>query len=129
MGAYAILNKPKIDKFLAEGNVVGDGLYSWSEYKILREEYGDKLIVVAVYAPPKLRYSRLAARKLEEGDKDMRNRPMTEEQAKARDAAEIENIEKGGPIAMADYTLINTGSVEELLKQFEEIMKEVEKND
>jgi dephospho-CoA kinase len=34
-------------------------------------------------------------------------RPLTPDEAKKRDYSEIENIEKGGPIAMADYTIIN----------------------
>jgi len=126
MGAYAILNIPKIDSLLLKGNVVGDGLYSWSEYKILREKYGDKLVVLAVYSPPSLRYDRLVNRTLLASDKDLRNRPATLESAKARDYAEIENIEKGGPIAMADFTLLNTGSVGELLNSLELKIKEIE---
>jgi dephospho-CoA kinase len=122
MGAYAIKNLPKIDNYLKEGNVVGDGLYSWDEYKILKEKYGDQLIVIAVYAPPQLRYERLSQRKRSEDDKEIRNRQLTAEQAKSRDFSEIENLDKGGPIAMADYTLINTGSVSELLHQLENVL-------
>ncbi len=128
MGAYAILNMPKIESLLAKGNVVGDGMYSWPEYKYLREKFGLNLIVTAVYAPPKIRYERLAQRKLAADDKTLRNRPMTEQQARARDYAEIENIEKGGPIAMADYTLVNTGTKEELLKQFETVIQQIAKS-
>ena len=97
------------------------GLYSWAEYKILKEKYGASLIVVAVYAPPATRYKRLTERKIDADDLDLRYRPSTEEKAKARDAAEIENSDKGGPIAMADYTLTNTGSVEDLLEQLKQI--------
>ncbi|MBN1792296.1 AAA family ATPase [Candidatus Woesearchaeota archaeon] len=125
MGAYATLNIPKIDAFLKEGNVVGDGLYSWSEYKILKKKYGKQLVVIAVYAPPEMRYERLEKRKLAKDDKDLRNRPFTVEEARKRDFAEIENIEKGGPIAMADHTLINEGTVAELLVQFEKVMKKI----
>lgn len=125
MGAYAIKNLPKIDNYLKEGNVVGDGLYSWDEYKILKEEYGDQLIVIAVYAPPQLRYERLSQRKRSEDDKEIRNRQLTAEQAKSRDFSEIENLDKGGPIAMADYTLINTGSVSELLHQLENVLTQL----
>ena len=34
MGAFATLNIPKIDELLKKSDVVVDGLYSWSEYKI-----------------------------------------------------------------------------------------------
>jgi len=124
MGAYAILNIPKIDALLQKGNVVGDGLYSWSEYKILKDKYGTQLTVIAIYAPPKLRYKRLTERMLKKSDTDLRNRPVTKEQAIKRDFAEIENIEKGGPIAMADYTIINTRTVDELLAQLDKTLKE-----
>jgi dephospho-CoA kinase len=125
MGAYATLNIPKFDELLKKGHVVGDGLYSWSEYKILKDKYLEQLIVIAIYAPPKQRYERLANRKLLEADTDLRSRPATMEQAKARDYAEIENIEKGGPIAMAEYTLDNTGSIENLNKQIDIILGEL----
>jgi dephospho-CoA kinase len=126
MGAFAILNMPKIESLLIKGDVVGDGLYSWMEYKILKEKYGEQLIVVAVYAPPRLRYERLAKRKLEQNDKSMRYRSFTPAEARSRDFAEIEVSDKGGPIAMADYTLVNTGSREDLLHQFDQAMSEIE---
>ena len=125
MGAYAILNIPRILSFLEEGNVVGDGLYSWTEYKILKEKFGDRMFVIAVYAPPTLRYERLSARKQLSDDKDIRNRQMTPEQAKSRDFAEIENIEKAGPIAMADFTLVNTGSMEDVIHQLNSALNKI----
>lgn len=121
MGAFALLNIPKIDTLLKKSNVVIDGLYSWSEYKILKEKYSDSLYVIAVYAPPKLRYERLKNRSVE-NDEKKRFRPLTEKEAKARDFAEIENIEKGGPIAMADFTILNTGTIEELKEKAKEIL-------
>lgn len=124
MGAFATLNLPKIDQLLARGNVVVDGLYSWSEYKIFKEHYGRKIKVVAVLAPPQLRYHRLTART--EIDEKMRHRPATLEQAQARDFAEIENIEKGGPIAMADYYFLNLSTLEELKKQTQKLLEELQ---
>lgn len=124
MGAFATLNISKIDELLKESNVVVDGLYSWSEYKILKERYGDKMYVLAVYAPPELRYERLENRSIE-NDEKLRFRSFTGKEAKARDYAEIENIEKGGPIAMADFTIINTGSVDELKERIKETLKQI----
>jgi len=126
MGAYAILNIPKIEDFLTKGNVVGDGLYSWSEYKILKERFKNHMFVIAVYAPPELRYERLSGRKQQAGDKDIRFRQMTPEQAKSRDYAEIENIEKAGPIAMANFTLVNTGTIESLIAQLNRALDQIE---
>ena len=122
MGAFAVLNIPKFDELLKNSDVVGDGLYSWSEYKILREKYGRAMYVIAVYVPPKLRYERLKNRNIE-NDKSQRFRSLTEEEAKTRDYAEIENIEKGGPIAMADFTIVNTGTIDELKEKVKDILK------
>lgn len=113
MGAFAALNIPKFDAVLANKNLVADGLYSWSEYKILKEYYGERLTVVAIYAPPALRYERISRRHSDAADVNLRNRNFTAEEARARDFAEIENIEKAGPIAMADYTILNTAGMEE----------------
>jgi len=124
MGAFATLNIPKFDAILAEKNLVADGLYSWSEYKILKNYYGERITIVAIYAPPELRYKRLSERALDiKNDKDARNRPLTKEEAQKRDFAEIENIEKGGPIAMADYTILNTGTREEYNEEIKKFLQ------
>jgi dephospho-CoA kinase len=122
MGAFAILNIPNIDELLKKSDVVIDGLYSWSEYKVLKGKYGDSMFVVAVYAPPRLRYSRLANRAVIKEDVNKRFRPISESDARRRDYAEIENIEKGGPIAMADFTIMNIGTIEELKQKTKEIL-------
>ncbi len=122
MAAFATLNIFKIDKLLKKFNVVVDGLYSWSEYKVLKDKYGEKLITLAIYTPPEIRYTRLEKRIVED-DKAQRFRIFTRKEAKARDYAEIENIEKGGPIAMADFTIINTGTKKELKEKVRDILK------
>jgi len=99
MAAFAILNISKFDKLLEKSDCLGDGLYSWEEYLVLKEKYGDQLVVVAIYAPPKLRYNRLENRAGKHGaDKNLRFRSFTPAEAAARDKAEIENLHKAGPI-------------------------------
>lgn len=122
--AFAVLNIPKIDELLQTSDVVVDGLYSWSEYKVLKEKYSSLMRVVAIFAPPEIRYERLASRKVEK-DTDLRFRPFTKEEAMSRDFAEIENIEKGGPIAMADFTIINMGSFNDLKKDIDKVLSEI----
>jgi dephospho-CoA kinase len=85
--------------------VVIDGMYSWTEYKELKTHLGARLLVIAIYTPRRERYRRLAIRK---------ERPLTPAEAESRDFAEIERLEKGGPIAFADHTLVNTGTVADL---------------
>lgn len=118
MSAYAKLNLPRIDSALKHSDVVADGLYSWEEYIMLKEYYGEKSCVVAVWSSPATRYSRLAGRTV---------RPLTHEEAAGRDKAEIENVNKGGPIAMADFTIVNESSVEELRKETERIISVLSK--
>ncbi len=113
MSAYARLNLPRIDSALKHSDVVIDGLYSWEEYTFLKTHYGEDFCVVVVWASPGTRYTRLSSRA---------NRPLTLEEAASRDRAEIENINKGGPIAMADFTIINESSLESLRKEAERII-------
>jgi dephospho-CoA kinase len=110
MAAYAKLNLPAIDEAAGRGAVVIDGLYSWEEYNCLREHYGETFKVVAVWSSPATRYDRLEKRS---------ERPLTPEEAAGRDKAEIENINKGGPIAMADFTLRNDSTFESLRREAE----------
>ena len=116
MAAYAILNKPKIDAALKTSNVVVDGLYSWEEYLFLKESYRNDLCVIAVYSSPDTRHTRLAERKI---------RGLTKEESYSRDTGEIENINKGGPIAMADYTINNESSMENLIIETDKIISRV----
>jgi dephospho-CoA kinase len=105
MAAYAKLNLHRIDSALEHSDVVIDGLYSWEEYTFLKNYYQEGFYVVAVWASPRTRYARLTSRL---------NRCLTLEEAANRDRVEIENINKGGPIAMADFTIINGASLEKL---------------
>lgn len=126
MGAFAVLNFPKIDEKLEKSNVIVDGLYSWSEYKEFKKKYGDTFKVIAVYASPATRYARLSDRASRHGDDPkMVFRSFSPAEAAARDYAEIENIEKGGPIAMADYTITNEGTLEDLEKQTQKVINQV----
>jgi dephospho-CoA kinase len=113
MAAYAKLNLPKIDVLLKSSDVVVDGLYSWEEYTLLKSRYDDDFRVVAVWASPKTRYARLSKRKI---------RPLTEEEAAGRDIAELESTNKGGPIAMADFTIINESSLEDLERETKKVI-------
>jgi dephospho-CoA kinase len=118
MEAYAKLNLPKIEAAITKNNVIIDGLYSWEEYLFLKSKFGKELIVLALYASPEIRYERLVDREI---------RPLTIEQARGRDKVEIENLNKAAPIAMADYTILNVGTlydIKDKVDKFFEWMKE-----
>ena len=98
--------------------IVLDGLYSWTEYKILKKEFPSEktMVVVAIVLPKDLRHKRVANRP---------DRPFDAKEISERDWSEIENLEKGGPIANADYFLDNSGTVEEMHEGLKKILDEV----
>jgi len=99
--------------FTERNCIVIDGLYSFSEYKTLINQLDAELIVIAIVSPRRVRYERLARRA---------ERPLTWEEAEARDFQEIEMLEKGGPIALADYTLVNDRDPDSLLQALDALV-------
>jgi len=100
----------------SHSHLVIDGLYSFSEYKTLQAELGAEMVVVAIVCPRELRYQRLAQRT---------ERPLTPQEAEQRDYQEIETLEKGGPIAIADFTILNDGEPEQTLAQLRRILDQL----
>jgi len=114
MAAYAIESKAKIDDlFMRNKTIAIDGLYSWEEYVYLKNLY-PSLVLIALVSDSEIRYKRLSERKV---------RPLTLEEAKNRDEAEIEKLNKGGPIAFANYFIENNGDdINALYKKIDEVL-------
>ncbi|MBQ6394581.1 AAA family ATPase [Candidatus Saccharibacteria bacterium] len=109
----------EVEDLVAAGQkkIVLDGLYSWTEYKIMKKKYpGEELQVIAVVVDKDLRHKRVGKRPI---------RPLTPEEIQLRDKTEIENLEKGGPIVAADYYILNNGTIEEMHKRLVEILEEM----
>ncbi len=119
MGAYAILALPKIKRILKESDVILlESLYSWDEYKIIKKKYKDNFKVIAVHASPKIRFKRLTKR--------IKERPIkSEKEFIERDYSEIEGADKGGPIARADFMIINEGTLKEYHSKIDNTMKKL----
>ena len=109
----------QIKDLIAAGQrrIIADGLYSWTEYKIMKHEFPGELIVVAFISPKHVRQHRLETRP---------DRPLTAQEVNERDWAEIETIEKGGPIAIADHYIMNDGDVEHMQQQLDTILKQTD---
>lgn len=105
MGAMAVKSLPVIEEFLNKNNVVIESLYSWEEFKILKDKFGEAFKLITIYTTKDLRYERLLKRPF---------RPLTNEESKSRDISEIEKLDKGGPIAYTDYLIMNDGSLDEM---------------
>lgn len=112
MAAYAKILLPRIKEYSKNYNTVLDGLYSWDELKVLKDEI-DNLKVISIVADKDIRYERLSKRDI---------RPLTNIEAESRDLSEIENIKKGGPISFADYYILNNGTIEEYKIRLDEIL-------
>ena len=118
MGTYAVKAEPKINTLLANNDtIVIDGLYSWEEYTYLREKF-PALTLINVYAEPKKRYERLSQRSI---------RQVPLEECYSRDVAELEKLNKGGPIAIADYTIENNNDeITDLQRKIDSLLSRLE---
>lgn len=98
-----------------QNKIVLDGLYTWSEYKILKHEFPGQVVVIAIVTPKHLRYQRMIKRP---------ERPMQPREVDQRDWSEIENLEKGGPIAIADYFIINDSDLTQLHQKIDAVTRD-----
>ncbi|NCU39201.1 dephospho-CoA kinase [Candidatus Saccharibacteria bacterium] len=85
--------------------IIADGLGSWTAYRALKHEFPGEVKFIALLTSRHIRHHRLVNR-LE--------RPLTEQQTTDRDINEIERLNKGGVIAMADYFITNNSSFDNL---------------
>jgi dephospho-CoA kinase len=83
----------------------------------LKHEFPTCLTFIAIVVDKKLRYERVAKRP---------ERPFDGKAIRERDRSEIENLEKGGPIAAADYYILNNGTIEDVQHATDRILKEIE---
>ncbi len=118
LAIYAKMSEQKIVKALSTGkNVCIESLYSWSEYKYIKEKFGDKVIILSVVTNFNKRVQRLKSRPI---------RPLTKEEVTSRDYAQIEKLEQGGPIARGDYFLLNNRCKRNLQSQIAAFLKDVD---
>ena len=119
-GKDVIVNKivEQIQNLIKSGQkrIIADGLYTWTEYKILKKHFPTELKVIALVPPKNLRHKRISSR---------HERAMTLAEINDRDFNEIEVLEKGGPIAIADYFIVNKSSNLRTRLKVEKILKEI----
>lgn len=119
MAAMAIANLPAIKKAFETSSVIIESLYSWEEYLKVKEEFGESFKVLAIFSRFKIRAARMANRPF---------RPLTAEDLESRDTSQIENLHQAGPIARADWTIVNEGSKEELYRCIDEVLQKINGN-
>lgn len=116
MAAMAIANLPAIKKAFLTSSVIIESLYSWEEYLIIKKEFGEAFKVLAIYSSFNARAARMANRL---------KRPLTEADLRTRDYSQIENLHQAGPIALADWTIVNEGSKEGLFGKIDGVLREL----
>ncbi|MFH0890687.1 MAG: AAA family ATPase [Candidatus Liptonbacteria bacterium] len=120
MGAYAKLSLPKIKKALEQSPaVIVESLYSWEEYLIMKENFGNDFKCLAILASPEIRMGRM----LQRPTRPLRN----EEEFLSRDYAQINNSHQAGPIARADYFIINEGALTDMRVKLDELIAELKR--
>jgi len=97
-------------------HIVVDGIYTWDEYVMMKHAFPGSLNVIAVVAPKKRRYRWL---------EDRAERPQTPQVSMARDQHELQELQKGGPIAAANFFVMNDGTVDKLYEQLDAIAKDL----
>ena len=97
--------------------IILDGVYSWAEYCALKHAFPTNLTFLAIVVDKQLRYDRVARRP---------DRPFDGTAIRERDRSEIENLEKGGPIAAADYYILNNGTIEQTQHDIDKVLKEIQ---
>jgi dephospho-CoA kinase len=102
---------------ISNDRVVIDGVRSPAEVEAFREAFGGCLIVVAIHASPRTRYERISSRRRKD---DI----ATEEQLRSRDQREL-RWGLGKVIALADYMIVNEGSLEDFRKEARDVLRRV----
>ena len=108
-----------LERYICRNNLVkiediGSETFETSCKKI----FGDNFKVICVVVDKDIRKARIAERN---------TRALTSEEVDIRDLTEIENIEKAGPIAIADYYILNNSDKNHLLNECEKILVKLNK--
>lgn len=108
-----VLAKRMVKLIKKNENVVIEGVRVVSEIEIFKKNFKDvKLIIVT--CPPQIRYQR-----------EVKLRKISQEDFFARDKFDLEKFGMKEVFEKADYTIENTGTLEELHKKVDKIMKNI----
>jgi len=108
-----ILKKPS----LKESKVlIIDGIRSLAEVELFRKHF-ENFIIVAIHAPPNQRYQRLIAR-------GRRDDAASLEKILERERREL-SFGIGNVIALADYILVNDGTIQEFKVKVREFLRKI----
>lgn len=113
---YAKKVVEKIKNMVDAPNVLVESLYSWDEYLEFKNEFNDSFKVLAIYSSPETRIGRMGNRPI---------RPLVREDVISRDYSQIANLHQAGPIARADWTIVNEGTKKDLQNAIDKILENI----
>jgi len=102
--------------------IIVDGVRNPGEVEYLRRKFGKNFVLIAVDAPKELRFKRLLERKKEGDPKNFEEFEEIDEIDNGKNQPEY-GQKVGECLKLADYLIINDGSLDELNKKLEEISK------
>jgi dephospho-CoA kinase len=104
-----------VERELARGRrVVIEGIRSYAEYEFFKRAHKD-LVVIAIHSSPKTRFDRLVARGRGDDPKDWKT-------FEERDLREL-GYGMGYVIALADHMIVNEGSIQDLRREVERVVR------
>jgi len=112
---YTYVAERIVERIRDKDIVVIDGVRSLDEVSVFKKH--GEAVIVAIHASPKTRFNRLRKRG-REGD------PATWEEFEKRDQVEL-SLGIGNVIALADYMIVNEGSVEEVLREIDNVLMKI----
>lgn len=93
--------------------IIVDGPLSWTEYKTLKHEFPGCMTTIAIITSRHLRHSRLI---------NDPNRDISQDDVDKQDWFEIEELEKAGPIAIANLYISNNKDLSLLYKKLDKLI-------
>lgn len=102
-------------------NIIIDSLRAFEEAKTLKENNG---LLLSVDAPVEIRYKRVQNRR-SESDKVTYEEFVTHEELERNDP-DPHGMQKAKVMEMADYTILNEGTLEELHENIENVLAQIE---
>lgn len=97
--------------------IIVDGIDGWESYITLKHQFPGSVTTVALLADRHIRVKRLASRP---------TAPLTDSEVFAKDNNEVSNFNVGGVIAMADFFLVGSHTLDQLHSQIDDVLEKVD---
>ncbi len=112
---------PAIEQSIQSGRVVIiEDIKGWDEVKFFRKHFGTDFALIAIHTPPHIRFQRAQSR----GDEWDKKRVGTKDEFDFRDEKEL-GWGLGNAVAMADYVIVNDGTLEEFKGRVEGLFRKL----